>query len=1208
MERQRRSTGTTEPIHASVPFDRIFTLLASTFGVAPVEREVAAVLTAARRPKLDHHRALLDLARGPDGRQRLITTNFDRLFQKAQRNLRTYTAPHLPDLSRAGGFDGVVHLHGILPSSSAKHSGDPQGLVLSSRDFGRAYLSEAWATRFFCNILDRYIVVLLGYSADDPPVRYLLEGLSASDRIREHRLFAFAAGEASEIEAEWRDRGVTVIAYNPVEGHRHLWEGIHAWACRARDPIAWRKQIAELAGTNPRQLKAFERGQVMALCSSEEGAEAFATAAPPPPAEWLCVLDATCRYWKPGSDLDWGKTTSTVIDPLDLYGLDDDPSRPPDNKDNQAALGINLFVPQKSDQPVAREAGFNTGQTNPLNRRLFQLARWLQSVMASPTAVWWAASRGTLHPELHTWLSRLLDQGAARLVPIVRQAWRLVLEARKYVPNGLPDGWYRLQSQIDIEGWTSRTLREFAVATRPRINAKRGWSRAPMPPDDSNQIRLSHIADFDVVYPRLIKKIDAVPDAKLAAVVGVIRHNLELGATLELEIGIFIRKLPTLHREDAQGERHYNDRDDYYLKFVSLYRRLLTFNGAAARLEYQQWNKCSHFFVALRIWGLSDPAITSAKEVGSVLRGLDDDIFWDSDYARELLWTIRARWGEISVHSRKVLESRLLRGRTKFDRETEAQYRERRATLSAERLLWMQEAGLQLRPSTAGRILTLKKANPHWQDTWAKSADHSFEGRSGFVKRDIDSAPIADLPLSEVIARCDELAKREFQSFTDHDPFSGLVKTSLRRAMAVLNYEASKGKYPRRYWSSLLSDWPETSTPRQVAMLAKAITSMPHSASIDVRYELARWLEGHFTSLNAFDRKSAYFCFDYVVGILEQGNADARKSGLGKTSVGGVEIPSNRMGVNYAINSPSGNLAQALICALSTGEPKANMKIPADLKLRIERLLKLPDEGGTHALTIVARELHGLYLMDRKWSRTVLLPRFNPVDEAAEAAWSGFLASAFMPRPALFRELKYHFINAIAASSRWNCQELTHLGEMLVLALEAPPRLRLQFSAAEARDALKKATPEIRGHTIFFLRSRIGQPKAWDRLIVPFFRTVWPRERVFQTSINTNSFILLLLGLKARFAQGVVLVADFLVPSTTVDTFVFQFSHDGDYGHADITTKFPREVLLVMSKIIDQTGPRAPYGLVEVLTRLVEAAPELRQDDRWQRLHRMTLL
>jgi hypothetical protein len=40
----------------------------------------------------------------------------------------------------------------------------------------------------------------------------------------------------------------------------------------------------------------------------------------------------------------------------------------------------------------------------------------------------------------------------------------------------------------------------------------------------------------------------------------------------------------------------------------------------------------------------------------------------------------------------------------------------------------------------------------------------------------------------------------------------------------------------------------------------------------------------------------------------------------------------------------------------------------AGIKGRTDRLLALPDEGGQHAPTIIARELHGLYLIDRDWS------------------------------------------------------------------------------------------------------------------------------------------------------------------------------------------------------------------------------------------------
>ena len=44
------------------------------------------------------------------------------------------------------------------------------GYVISSADFGRAYLSEGWATRFVKALRERYTIVLLGYRAEDHPI------------------------------------------------------------------------------------------------------------------------------------------------------------------------------------------------------------------------------------------------------------------------------------------------------------------------------------------------------------------------------------------------------------------------------------------------------------------------------------------------------------------------------------------------------------------------------------------------------------------------------------------------------------------------------------------------------------------------------------------------------------------------------------------------------------------------------------------------------------------------------------------------------------------------------------------------------------------------------------------------------------------------------------------------------------------------------
>ena len=73
------------------------------------------------------------------------------------------------------------------------------------------------------------------------------------------------------------------------------------------------------------------------------------------------------------------------------------------------------------------------------------------------------------------------------------------------------------------------------------------------------------------------------------------------------------------------------------------------------------------------------------------------------------------------------------------------------------------------------------------------------------------------------------------------------------------------------------------------------------------------------------------------------------------------------------------------------------------------------------------------------------------------------------------------------------------------------------------------------------------------------------------------------------------------------DMFVFQFGSDRENGRADLIVRYPHDSLFVLDKIIAEGTARPPYGLGQVLSRLVEAASEIRVDSRWQRLHRLVL-
>jgi hypothetical protein len=280
--------------------DQVFSLLQQEYGAAAVDAVVNRLLKTPRGATVEQHSIVVRLSQNASRQAQVVTTNFDRLFEKARRGIHSFVQPWLPDLTGGQPLEGLVYLHGRMPTQSADGT-RRLGFILSSADFGRAYLADGWATRFVRDLLQHYVIVLLGYSATDPPVRYLLEGLHARGDKAPAVIYAFDSGSDEQVEARWRDRGVRALSYDNSDGsHAALWDSLRAWANRADDPDAWRRTIVALAQTKPRDLQPHERGHVASLVKSDRGAKLFSEAAPSPPAEWLCVFEPLPPLRKPG--------------------------------------------------------------------------------------------------------------------------------------------------------------------------------------------------------------------------------------------------------------------------------------------------------------------------------------------------------------------------------------------------------------------------------------------------------------------------------------------------------------------------------------------------------------------------------------------------------------------------------------------------------------------------------------------------------------------------------------------------------------------------------------------------------------------------------------------------------------------------------------------------------------------------------------------
>jgi len=177
------------------------------------------------------HRALMRLAdRG--GVTTIVTTNFDLLLEDASKRFRpaaqTYSLGGIPRPARRADFAGVLHIHGAFDRDAARTS----DVIVTDQDFGEFYLRRRIVSDFIYDAARLFNLVLVGYSANDPPMRYLLSAVAADgtrfEDLRER--FVFVGDLRSVVLEDWKGRGITPIAYDSANGHSVLVSTLERWA------------------------------------------------------------------------------------------------------------------------------------------------------------------------------------------------------------------------------------------------------------------------------------------------------------------------------------------------------------------------------------------------------------------------------------------------------------------------------------------------------------------------------------------------------------------------------------------------------------------------------------------------------------------------------------------------------------------------------------------------------------------------------------------------------------------------------------------------------------------------------------------------------------------------------------------------------------------------------------------------------------------
>ena len=475
--------------------------------------QVRETLNQILRPRITNpkatatHRALLTLSENRKGQRRLITTNFDRLFQIVMRRnklrVTTFQAPLLPVPKTR--WNGLVYLHGLL--AAKPDSDNLNSLVVSSGDFGLAYLTERWAARFVSDLFRNFTVCFVGYSIGDPVLRYMMDALAADRQLGEspREMFAFgsyAEGEHRNETSSWKAKNVTPILYLKDCLHTRLHRTLHEWAKTYGDGVSGKEHIV-VHGALARPVTSTKEDdfvtRVLWALSDPSGlpAKRFAEMNPVPSLEWL----------KPLSEDRFGRDRLAEFDVEPESAVD---------KSFRFSMTHRPASYTLAPRMVLVDIGPRWSRWDNV---MGHLARWLTRHLNDPVLVVWIVNRGgQLHEQFARevegrieCIARLESEGNTTELddmkanapnaipsPLMRTLWRLLLTGRVQ-GGGFNGGLYAWGRRFRHDGLTTVLRLDLCAKLTPQVSLSKPFPRLIEDDEESEPQRMSDIVQSEIV-------------------------------------------------------------------------------------------------------------------------------------------------------------------------------------------------------------------------------------------------------------------------------------------------------------------------------------------------------------------------------------------------------------------------------------------------------------------------------------------------------------------------------------------------------------------------------------------------------------------------------------------------------------------------------------------------------------------------------------
>lgn len=1181
---------------------------------------VRRALAKALKPKLrrrgatDSQAALLRLARSREGAVRLVTTNFDRIFHVAAKRtgqvFQAYAAPMLP-IPKNSRWDGLVYLHGVLPEKADDTA--LNRLVVTSGDFGLAYLTERWAARFVSELFRNYVVCFVGYSINDPVLRYMMDALAADRMLGEVTPKAWSLGDCEPGQEhrkaiEWEAKGVTPILYTVPAGtydHSALHQTLHAWADTYRDGVQGKEAIVvKHALAHPQDSTQQDDfvGRMLWALSDKSGlpAKRFADLNPAPPLDWLLEAFSDERFQY-----------------CDLPRFHVPPHVEVDNK-----LRFSLIrrpAPyDRAPQILLAYGGVSVSQWDDV---MLHIARWLVRYLDDPRLLIWIAERGG---QMHERWTRLIEHELDRFAalerdrktsardeillhapnaipgPLMSTLWRLLLSGRVKSPWRSLD-LYRWKDRLKREGLTTTLRLELRELLAPKVvlNKPFRWRDDDLSSTDEPS-RIRQLVDWELVLTvdHIHSALRDFADESWKSALPHLLQDFQLllrdALDLLLELGEADDHSDHSHWGLPSITQHWQNRGFRdWVSLIELLRDawLVVRSNDSARATHiaLSWFELPYpTFKRLALFAASqDGCIPPERWVNWLL--VDGAWWlWSTETGREVFRLLVLQGQYLAGTAQDRLEAAILAGPPR------AMYRD---DLDAERWqdlvvrsVWLHLAklstsGLVLGASAAGRLAEISTAYPQWQlatnerdefSHWMSgTGDPDYED-----SRDIDIAPRKRQELVHWLAK----PMPERRPFYE-DTWRYVCRTRFFHSLSALRELSLDGVWPAGRWREALQTWAdEGMVLRSWRYAAPLVQSMPDAVLLEIDHAVTWWMEVASKSISCHEDILLNLCCRVLSLETGSGSHIIRN---------GIETDDP---VGSAINHPIGRVTQALITLWFKRSPNDNDLLPDELKPIFTILCDAQIDRFRHGRVLLGSRLIAFFRVDRPWTEQHLLPLFgwsNPVE--AKAVWEGFLWSPRLYQPLLtvfksqFLESANHYADlgehrqqfvtvltyvALGPTEGYTVEEFrTAIG---VLPLEG-----LEESAQAFSQALEGTAEQSEDY--------------WKNRAQPFWQQIWPKSRDLATPRISESLTRMVIAARGEFPAALTAVQGWLQPIEHPD-YVVRLLHE-----SGLCSRYPADALgLLNAIIVDQQW--VPRELGQCLDQIEQANTQLGQDARYHRL------